>query len=40
MDVKNIQIPSTIKDTNTRRFITYLISLIIELDERLKKLEP
>lgn len=40
MDVKNIQIPSTIKDTNTRRFIQYLISLIIELDERLKKLEP
>ena len=39
MDVKNIQIPSTIKDTTTRRFISYLISLIIELDERIKKLE-
>jgi len=40
MDVKNIQIPSSITDTNTRRFIQYLISLIAELDERLKKLEP
>lgn len=40
MDVKNIQIPSSITDTNTRRFIQYLISLITELDERLKKLEP
>jgi len=40
MDVKNIQIPSSITDTNTRRFIMHLISLIAELDERLKKLEP
>jgi len=39
MDAKNIQIPSTITDTNTRRFIQYLINLIIELDERVKKLE-
>lgn len=39
MDVKNIQIPSSITDTNARRFIQYLISLIIELDERVKKLE-
>ena len=40
MDVKNIQIPSSITDPNTRRFIQYLISLIAELDGRVKKLEP
>jgi len=39
MDAKDIQIPNTITDPITRRFISYLISLITELDERVKKLE-
>jgi hypothetical protein len=39
MDAKNIQIPSTIKDATTLRFIRYLLTVIIELDDRVKKLE-
>lgn len=36
----DVNIPTTIKDPTTRRFIEELIKLIAELDERLKKLEP
>lgn len=39
MDVKNIQVPTTIKDPATLRFIRYLLTIILELDDRVKKLE-
>ena len=39
MDVKNIQIPSSITDTNTRRFIEELLKLIKELQDRVTALD-
>ena len=39
MDAKNIQIPTTIKDPATRRFIEELLKLIKELQDRVIVLE-
>ena len=39
MDVKNIHVPTTIKDPSTRRFIGELLKLIKELQDRVIALE-
>jgi len=39
MDVKNIHVPTTIKDPSTRRFIGELLKLIKELQDEVKLLK-